>query len=101
MIRLKVHEQKAAAMQIGKPAAVSLFVEGGEPIPFVVNNIAMVYAGGTDPYEGPYSVTPKVDAQSLETRDKYMKNDVTIKAIPYYNVSNTSGGSTVYIGKEI
>lgn len=58
------------------------------------------YVGG-DPYEGEYAVTPKVDAQTMPTRDKVMMDDVTVKAIPYYEVSNNAGGDTVYIGSEV
>lgn len=54
-----------------------------------------------EPYEGEYSITPKVDAQKMQTMGKLMINDVTIKAIPFFNVSNTSGGNTVYIGNEV
>jgi hypothetical protein len=52
-------------------------------------------------YEGDYVVTPSVDAQSLETAQKSLENDLTIKAIPYYETSNQKGGETVYIGKEV
>lgn len=52
-------------------------------------------------YEGEYEVTPKVDAQTLATKQKLMQEDVTIKEIPFFNVGNTAGGSTVYIGREI
>ena len=52
-------------------------------------------------YEGAYEVTPKVSGQVLPTMSKYMKKDVTVNAIPYFNVGNTSGGSTVYIGSEV
>lgn len=52
-------------------------------------------------YNGAYEVTPQVDAQSLPTAQKLMADDVTINAIPIYNVSNTSGGSTVYIAREV
>lgn len=52
-------------------------------------------------YIGSYSVTPKVTEQKLVTRRKYMSDDVTIKAIPFFEVSNVEGGATVYIGKEI
>ena len=52
-------------------------------------------------YDGAYEVTPKVEEQSLLTKDKHMTDDVTVKAIPYFNVSNESGGSTVYIGNEV
>lgn len=54
-----------------------------------------------DPYTGAYEVTPKVEAQTVPTAQKFMTEDMKIKAIPFYDVSNTSGGSTVYIGKEI
>ena len=52
-------------------------------------------------YTGSYTVTPSVSESSVHTAQKYMEDDITIKAIPYYDVSNTAGGSTVYIGKEI
>ena len=52
-------------------------------------------------YTGEYNVTPKIESQMLPTKEKVMAEDVTIKAIPFFNVSNTSGGSTVYIGKEV
>lgn len=52
-------------------------------------------------YTGSYDITPKVDEQVMRTKDSHMTDDVTIKAIPYYNVGNTSGGSTVYIGNKL
>lgn len=52
-------------------------------------------------YQGVYDVTPKVVEQRMETKDKFMRDDMTIKSIPFFNVSNTSGGSTVYIGNEV
>lgn len=53
------------------------------------------------PYEGEYKVTPKVSEQTLPTAKKLLSEDVTIKEIPYFEVSNTSGGNTVYIGNEV
>lgn len=52
-------------------------------------------------YEGEYIVTPKVGEQKLPTAKKYLEDDVTITAIPFYETSNTSNGKTVYIAKEI
>ena len=53
-------------------------------------------------YIGEYTVTPEVDtAQTLETAGTYMTNDVTVKAIPDYEVTNEAGGNTFIIGKEI
>jgi hypothetical protein len=52
-------------------------------------------------YEGSYEVIPKVTAQSLPTKEKYLLKDVTIKEIPFFEVSNLEGGQTIYIGKEL
>lgn len=51
-------------------------------------------------YKGSYEVTPQTFRQSLETKSKVMDEDVEIKSIPYYEVSNPKG-YTVYIGSEI
>lgn len=58
------------------------------------------FVGGS-PYEGEYEVTPKVTEQTMATKEKVMLEDVTILAIPYYDVGNTAGGSTVFIGSEV
>lgn len=53
-------------------------------------------------YGGTYTVTPEVDTvQTLETAGKYLTNDVTVNAIPDYEVTNEAGGNTFIIGKEI
>lgn len=50
-------------------------------------------------YEGDYVVTPDPwDETVLETNNKLMTGNVTVEVIPYYETSNLSGGSTVYIG---
>lgn len=50
-------------------------------------------------YVGDYVVIPKVEeTQILETQGYSMANDVTIKEIPYFEVSNVAGGMTVTIG---
>lgn len=54
-----------------------------------------------DLYTGAYQVTPKTGAQVLPTAQKLMTDDVTIKPIPIYDVSNASGGRTVYIAREV
>ena len=48
-------------------------------------------------YTGPYEVTPTVEGEVLPTASKLMTQDLTIKAIPVYSVSNTAGGNTFYI----
>lgn len=52
-------------------------------------------------YGGPYEVTPTTDPLLLETAGKRMEEDMLIKAIPRFDVSNTAGGTTVYIGTEV
>lgn len=53
---------------------------------------------GFDPYEGPYEVNPMFVEQILETKDKSMTDDVTVKEIAVYRTENPSGGNTVIIG---
>lgn len=67
----------------------------------LVGSLATAYTAGAAAYEGSYEVTPTVDGLSLATRQKYMTDDVKILAIPIYEVSNPSGGSTFYIADEI
>lgn len=67
----------------------------------VTGNLATAYTTNVTAYDGDYEVTPKVDGQELKTKHKYMTDDVTVHAIPFFEVSNTSGGNTVYIANEI
>lgn len=48
-----------------------------------------------DPYPGPYVVIPKRRDQILATKDKNMTDDVTVKEVPWTEVSNQHG--TTYI----
>lgn len=48
-------------------------------------------------YEGSYEVTPKLEEQILQTAEKVMTNDLKIKEIPYAEVTNPAGGTTVII----
>lgn len=57
--------------------------------------------GEDDIYQGPYAVTPTVGGRSLPTAQMYLEQDVTIRAIPYYDVANPAGGNTIYIADEV
>lgn len=50
-------------------------------------------------YNGSYEITPTIEQQILQTKNKTMINDLTIKSIPYSEVTNTSNGITVTIGE--
>ena len=69
-----------------------------------VNSIKIGFnVGGTSdrpPYEGEYEVTPKTyNEQVLPTKNKRMIDNLTVKKIPQYEVSNNSG-YTLIIGEE-
>lgn len=49
-------------------------------------------------FPGPYEVTPNLSDQVLETAQKRMTEDLTVKAVPVYRTANPSGGNTIIIG---
>ncbi len=53
---------------------------------------------GGEPYEGEYRVTPEFSEQTLKTKGKRMREDVTVDAITVSRTENQAGGNTVYIG---
>lgn len=74
----------------------------GQPVRMTVSPATIVYGdGATPPYTGPYDVTPKTEAQTLKTAHKRMTDDVEVRAIPFFETSNTAGGETVYIAMEV
>ena len=90
MVRIKVSSSPSVTFRFGQPDSPAMAVELGRP----------VYMGG-EPYDGPYEVTPKVSAQTLPTAKKFMRDDVSVRAIPYFDVSNPAGGNTIYIANEV
>lgn len=77
------------------------FKEDNTSLGIDFGSIQYVTKGEASPYEGEYIVTPKVQQQTMPTKDKTLKDDILVKEIPFFNVSNTSGGDTVYIGNEV
>lgn len=77
-----------------KQAAFSLGIPDSIGIGFQVS-IRQV-AG--DPYTGPYTVAPNFEAQQLATKDKLLRDNVTVDPIEVSRVSNPAGGKTIYIG---
>ena len=90
MVRINVSSSPSVTFRFGQTDSPAMAVELGRP----------VYTGG-EPYEGPYDVTPKVTAQTLPTAKKLMREDVSVRAIPYFDVSNPAGGNTIYIANEV
>lgn len=67
----------------------------------LIGSLATAYSFSGDRYSGEYEITPTVEGLDLDTKYKYLTEDVKILAIPYFEVSNQSGGNTVYIADEI
>ena len=73
----------------------------GQPVVEIEIRDVVIQTGGEIilTYEGEYEVTPQVDKPVvLHTKAKRMNDDVTVKKIPQYEVSNAAGGKTLTIG---
>lgn len=74
-------------------------IAGDESIDVELSSTVSVVGG--DYYTGDYEVTPKSDtAVILPTEGLVMRDDVTVRKIPYYETSNPTG-LTVYIASEV
>lgn len=77
------------------------FIDGEASLSNVISGeaiqVLVTQRQDAESYTGPYTVTPKAEEQTLNTKDKVMDDDVTIESIPIYEVSNESGGTTFYI----
>lgn len=63
---------------------------------------AIMSIGDYTAYSGVYVVVPSPDNSIvLNTTEKVLTQDVTVTKIPFYEVSNNKGGTTVTIGKEV
>lgn len=50
-------------------------------------------------YEGPYVINPLTTTSSiLQTEQKILEQNIIVNKIRFSEVSNTSGGTTAYIG---
>ena len=69
--------------------------------PVLQADVYKAVTGGVaaDEYRGETVITPKLfEDQTLFTKDKILKDNITVLEIPISKVSNTSGGNTVIIG---
>ena len=62
------------------------------------NEATVRYNGELPEYTGAYNVTPNTQLQTLETAQKALMDNIKVFAIPYAEVTNTSGGITATIG---
>lgn len=80
-------------------AARAVQVAAGIPSAAVAVTGPVVAAHGEE-YTGPTTVTPSGSAQTLPTAHKYLAQDITVREIQRWDVGNSSGGKTVFIGEE-
>ncbi len=53
-------------------------------------------------YTGTYQVKPQAFEDTvLQTADKHLTQNITVTAVPYFEVSNLSDGKTVYIASNV
>lgn len=71
-----------------------------DPLTVVVDTVTRTVADDVEVYSGPYVAIPTVNSQTLPTAKKLMTGDVTVRGVPFYEVTNQQGGNTVYIAKE-
>ena len=72
-------------------------IAGAVPVRVDVAGTAVVSA---PEYAGPYDITPLFSAQTLPTAKRLLQQNITIKKIPQYEVTNDSNGYTLIIGEE-
>lgn len=87
MIRVRVAQQSAVSVRIAGAASVRVDVTGTTVV-------------GAPEYSGPYDITPLLSAQTLPTAKRLLQQNITIKKIPQYEVTNDSNGYTLIIGEE-
>lgn len=64
----------------------------------VAFDVTIREGGGGEPYDGSYTVTPTFETQRLATKDRLLKDNVTVDPIAVARVENPSGGKTIFIG---
>lgn len=81
--------------------AIHFEIRGRPALQFDIGAVKVIHMGGGEPYRGAYTVAPKTYEETvLPTKAKTMLDNVTIKKIPQYEVSNEAGGITLILGDE-
>lgn len=91
-------ESDGLTFNIGDGGVMAFDIDVGGVVAFDVSTPHVIDA---DVYDDEYEVAPKTYSQTLETKSKFMTDDITIKEIPYFETSNEDDGITVYIANTI
>lgn len=91
VIQLENEREKSLFFAVGKTQEIAAEIE----------DVVLETGGDVPLFQGPYEVTPKVYSPvTLATKALRMKEDVVVRKIPQYEVSNEAGGKTFIIGDE-
>lgn len=103
MIRVvfDVRKKRNVAIDLHRRKEVRMSIENvRKEVRMSLENVR-INVGASDPYEGPYVVTPSTyNDIGLQTKSKWMKEDVNVKQYPQTYVSNSAGGTTLILGEE-
>lgn len=89
LIQLESEREKPLFIAVGKVPEIAA----------EIGDVVLETGGDIPLYQGPYEVDPKVEQTVvLSTKGKRMKENVVVDPIEITRVSNTAGGTTVYIG---
>ena len=83
---------------MAKDITAKAIITGRIDVSASLGQTVIQYVGEANPYTGDYTVDPDFDGKVLQTRQKYMRDNVTVNPIQVESVSNPAGGRTVYIG---
>lgn len=86
-------------VRIKKPTPIKVSINSTKAQNVSFNNTVIVNGLGADPYLGAYEVIPSTEDQVLRTKNKGMRDDVTVRSVPFHEMNNEQGGSTVIIGE--
>ena len=89
-VTLRINQQNKVLLNVRSSSRVTLKA-------VKVNGVTMI----PDNYTGEYVIESSTEEQTLSTSNKFLTEDVVVKSIPYDEVSNPSGGTTFYIGKDV
>ena len=84
-------------IEISGGGSIALDMAGGGAVALELEQVRVVYQNEREPYDGPYTVTPGPEAQTLQTNGKRMTADVVVGAIPNNYGLVTWNGSVLTI----
>jgi len=84
---------------IAEIGPISFTIEESDEIVFRVD-AAFPSGHDTEPYQGAYTVKALFEEQTLQTKNKRMTDNLTVRPIRVSVTTNQAGGNTVYIGEE-